>query len=76
MRPLTARLYNLWQLTRASLLYVPALFGAAFVLAGIGLFLLDLNFKEAFSDKRFIYNGDIEEASDVIQETSSSVKPF
>lgn len=66
MRQLSARLYNLWQLTRSSLLYAPALFCAAFVLAGIGLFQLDVHFGDALSETRFVYNGDIAEASDVV----------
>lgn len=66
MRQIWTRLYNLWQLTRASLLYAPALFCGAFVLVGIGLFQLDLSFEEVFPEKRFIYNGDVEEASDVV----------
>lgn len=66
MQQLSARLYNLWQLTRASLLYVPALFCGAFILLGLGLLQLDLHFKDVFSDKRFIYSGNVEEASDVV----------
>lgn len=66
MRQLSTRLYNLWQLTRSSLLYAPALFCAAFVLVGVGLFQLDHHFDDVFSDRRFIYNGNTEEASDVI----------
>lgn len=66
MRQVLSRLYNLWQLTRANLLYAPALSCAAFVMAGLGLFQLDLRFNDAFTDTRFIYNGNVEEASDIV----------
>lgn len=61
----SATLYNYWQLTRASLLYVPILFCLGFVAVGIGLFQLDLHLKSFLAGRRFIYGGSIEEAEDL-----------
>ena len=66
MRCLTTKLYNFWQLTRANLLYVPVIISVVFVFTGIGVLQIDLYFKGALVDKRFIYNGNAEEASDVL----------
>ena len=61
-----AFLYNAWQLARASLLYVPAIFCLGFMVVTIGVFQLDLHFTDAFSDRRLIYGGTIDEAKDIL----------
>lgn len=60
-----AKLYNLWQQTRASLLYVPALFCLGFIASGVGALQVDLHFEQAFADQRLIYNGNLHEAQEI-----------
>lgn len=48
------------------MLYVPVLISIVFVINEIGVLQVDLYGRGAFIDKRFIYNGNVEEASDVL----------
>lgn len=73
MKSWASKLYNIWELTRNSLFYVPVVISICFIAGLIGLFWFELHYTEYVQKIDYLYAGSIEDAKSILQTTLSAM---
>ncbi|WP_170114200.1 DUF2254 domain-containing protein [Kangiella spongicola] len=73
MKSWVSKLYNLWELTRNSLFYVPVVISLCFIAGIIGVFLFELRYTELVHKIDYLYAGSTEDAKSILQTTLSGM---
>ena len=73
MKSWASKLYNLWELTRSSLFYVPVIISLMFIGGIILVFWLELGYTEYVEKLNFLYAGSTEDAKTILQTILSAL---
>ena len=73
MKSWASKLYNLWELTRSSLFYVPVIISLMFIGGILLVFRLELSYTEYVEKLDFLYAGSTEDAKTILQTILSAL---
>ena len=73
MKSWVSKLYNIWELTRNSLFYVPVIISLCFIAGIIAVFLFELRYTELVHKIEYLYAGSTEDAKSILQTTLSAM---
>ncbi|RDX36066.1 DUF2254 domain-containing protein [Kangiella sp. HD9-110m-PIT-SAG07] len=73
MQSWASKLYNLWELTRSSLFYVPVTISMMFIGGILLVFWLELSYTEYVQKIEFLYAGSTEDAKSILQTILSAL---
>ncbi|GAA0204891.1 DUF2254 domain-containing protein [Kangiella japonica] len=73
MKSWVSKLYNIWELTRNSLFYVPVIISFCFIAGIIAVFLFELHYTELVHKIHYLYAGSIEDAKSILQTALSAM---
>ncbi|GAA4358224.1 DUF2254 domain-containing protein [Kangiella marina] len=73
MQSWASKLYNLWELTRSSLFYVPVIISLMFIGGILLIFRLELSYTEYVQKLDFLYAGSTEDAKTILQTILSAL---